>query len=183
MKTTLSLIIAMGIFNFTGAFTINTDLKPKELNPTWYIVNDGVMGGLSNGMYQSTENQTGIFKGMLSLENNGGFSWLKSRAANWELEGYTGIKIKVRGDGRKYAFTLKDGDRGRVLYFASFFETQADEWLEIKLPFEGFKGYYYGQNVNPVTRMNLSLMSELGIILLDKKQGAFQIEIGKIETY
>ncbi len=173
----------MGLFSFASPKNTDTIKLVKEIKPTWYIVNDGVMGGLSQGMYKTTPENTGVFQGNLSLENNGGFSWLKSRPTNWELEGYSGIKLRVKGDGRQYALTLKDGNRGRVLYFASFFDTKKEEWTDIELPFTGFKGYFYGQNVNPVTKMNLKLMSEIGIILLEKNPGEFEIEIDKIEVY
>jgi len=37
-------------------------------------VNDGVMGGVSDGRFRVTERQTLEFYGTLSLENNGGFA-------------------------------------------------------------------------------------------------------------
>jgi len=66
------------------------------------------MGGLSQGIYQYTENGTGIFRGDLSLKNNGGFSWLKATNQEMNLKGSEGITLRVKGDGRKYAFTLKN---------------------------------------------------------------------------
>lgn len=173
----------LGIFTHIAPPPAQSEEPVALKNLKWYIVNDGVMGGLSNGMYKTTEDETGVFRGKLSLENNGGFSWLKSRPQELGLSGKSGVKIKVKGDGRKYALTLKNGDRRRVLYFASFFETKKDEWTEIELPFDSFKGYFYGQNVNPVTAMNLKSMTELGIILLDKKQGEFELEIGEVAIY
>jgi monofunctional biosynthetic peptidoglycan transglycosylase len=149
----------------------------------WYTVNDGVMGGLSRGIFQYTENGTGVFRGDLSLENNGGFSWLKAVNSDMDIKDSEGIKIRLKGDGRKYALTLKNPDRRRVMYFASFFETREEEWQEIELPLKSFKGYFYGQNVNAVSSMNRENMKEIGIILLDKKQGPFQLEIDWVKTY
>ncbi len=40
----------------------------------WQAVNDGVMGGVSDGRFRMTERQTLEFYGTLSLENNGGFA-------------------------------------------------------------------------------------------------------------
>ena len=40
----------------------------------WRIVNDGLMGGLSQGEIIMTEHHTAVFQGNLSLSNNGGFS-------------------------------------------------------------------------------------------------------------
>ena len=149
----------------------------------WNTVNDGVMGGLSSGIFQYTENGTGVFKGNLSLDNNGGFSWLKAVDPNMNLKESEGITLRIKGDGRKYALTLKNPDRRRVMYFASFFETKEDEWQEIQLPLKTFKGYFYGQNVNAVSSMNMDNMKEVGIILLDKKEGAFSLEIDWLKAY
>ena len=41
-------------------------------------VNDGVMGGVSDGRFRVTERQTLEFYGTLSLENNGGFTSVSS---------------------------------------------------------------------------------------------------------
>lgn len=179
----LSILLMIGLFSNPAASSAHAEEPAKLNNLRWYIVNDGVMGGLSSGRYQQTPDQTGLFTGNLSLENNGGFSWLKTRPAELGLSGKSGVKIRVKGDGRTYALTLKNGERRRALYFASFFETTPDTWMEIELPLKNFKGYFYGQNVNPVTAMNPDLMSELGFILLDKKEGPFALEIGDILVY
>ena len=41
---------------------------------TWQAVNDGVMGGVSDGRFRITADQTMEFFGTLSLENNGEFA-------------------------------------------------------------------------------------------------------------
>ena len=45
---------------------------------SWQVVNDGVMGGLSEGKLTPNLAGTMMFSGMLSLENNGGFSTFRS---------------------------------------------------------------------------------------------------------
>ena len=45
----------------------------------WQAVNDGVMGGVSDGRFRITDRQTLEFYGTLSLENNGGFASVRSR--------------------------------------------------------------------------------------------------------
>ena len=160
-----------------------SDFENDNNDIRWYTVNDGVMGGLSKGIFQYTKAGTGVFKGNLSLENNGGFSWLKAVNNEMNIKDSEGIKIRVKGDGRKYALTLKNPERRRVMYFASFFETMDGEWQEIELPLKSFKGYFYGQNVDAVSSMNRDKMKEIGIILLDKKQGPFELEIDWVRAY
>jgi hypothetical protein len=44
----------------------------------WYVVNDGVMGGVSQGRLERTGEDTVIFAGVLSLENFGGFASVRA---------------------------------------------------------------------------------------------------------
>lgn len=41
----------------------------------WYIVNDVVMGGRSDSGIFLNLDSCAVFKGYVSLENNGGFAW------------------------------------------------------------------------------------------------------------
>jgi monofunctional biosynthetic peptidoglycan transglycosylase len=57
-----------------------------EAAAAWQAVNDGVMGGVSEGRFKITERQTLQFYGTLSLENNGGFASVRSRPRTLALE-------------------------------------------------------------------------------------------------
>ena len=46
----------------------------------WQVVNDGVMGGVSEGTFEITDRNTLAFVGTLSLENNGGFASVRTKA-------------------------------------------------------------------------------------------------------
>ena len=60
---------SMTIFNFNKTSNINN----------WQVVDDVVMGGLSSGTFSINQQGNGIFKGAVSLENNGGFSSVRYR--------------------------------------------------------------------------------------------------------
>ena len=62
---------------------------------TWRAVNDGVMGGLSEG---DLELRDGVlnFSGVLSLENNGGFSSLRTVDGRFDLSAYDGVVLRVK---------------------------------------------------------------------------------------
>ena len=66
----------------------------------WLILNDGVMGGLSQS--QVFELSTGFeFRGYLSVKNNGGFASIR-KTLNVCLDGIIGFRLVVKGDGRCY---------------------------------------------------------------------------------
>ena len=75
----------------------------------WYSVNDNVMGGISRGGFSITEKQTGEFSGQLSMQNNGGFSSIRTRIDNGILAGYDGFDLRVRGDGSKSSEPQRSG--------------------------------------------------------------------------
>ncbi len=83
----------------------------------WPATNDGVMGGISQGQSEITSEGTLRFFGCVSLENNGGFSSIRSREEAKDLSAYNGILIRVRGDGKPVRPYSPDGreDPGRLL--------------------------------------------------------------------
>jgi len=54
--------------------------------PGWQVVNDDVMGGVSASNFGVT-NGAAVFRGAVSLENNGGFASVRSSPAGWNLAG------------------------------------------------------------------------------------------------
>ena len=58
----------------------------------WRVVLDGVMGGLSSG--KLTETPSGLrFTGDLSLKNNGGFAWARTRRLDLDAN-FEGFEIE-----------------------------------------------------------------------------------------
>jgi len=84
------------LFNFTGA----------DAAKEWQTVNDGVMGGVSQGKFKITDQKTLEFFGTLSLENNGGFASVRTRAKKLGLEKGDTLVARVRGDGREYLLNI-----------------------------------------------------------------------------
>jgi monofunctional biosynthetic peptidoglycan transglycosylase len=68
----------------------------------WYVINDGVMGGVSRSDIQRTAEETGVFAGVMSLESNGGFASVRADLGRRNLSAYAGLEIRVRCDGRTY---------------------------------------------------------------------------------
>jgi NADH dehydrogenase [ubiquinone] 1 alpha subcomplex assembly factor 1 len=66
----------------------------------WQTVNDGVMAGVSDGKFKITDKKTLEFYGTLSLENDGGFASVRSKAKKLGLEKGDVLVARVRGDGR-----------------------------------------------------------------------------------
>ena len=74
------LLILMGSFAMAEE-TPQTlfDFTNADAAKAWQNVNDGVMGGISEGKFKITDAKTMEFFGTLSLENNGGFASLRTK--------------------------------------------------------------------------------------------------------
>jgi hypothetical protein len=68
----------------------------------WRTIDDVVMGGVSQSIIKAGRRGTALFTGIVSLENFGGFAFASSLPAAYNLSGFTGISIRVKGDGKRY---------------------------------------------------------------------------------
>ena len=71
------------------------------------IVNDGVMGGVSQSRLSLDEQGALVFEGKVSLDYGGGFASVRSIVNQLDAEKYQGIFLKIRGDGNKYQLRLR----------------------------------------------------------------------------
>ena len=147
----------------------------------WQSVNDGVMGGRSDGRFKINEDKKMEFFGTLSLENNGGFASVRSREAKLGLEKGDSIVIRVRGDGREYNFRLNVPRSVSRNSYRQSFKTKKDEWIEVTLPMENFVATWRG-GVFPNEKFDPSNITGMGIQLSDKKPGAFKLEVEWIKA-
>lgn len=158
--------------------------RSEDYGLEWQIVNDGVMGGLSKGRVEISDEGIMRFSGTLSLENNGGFSMVRSEAVDFNLSNDLGMLLKVKGDGRTYEFRAESDAtyRGRPVSFAGKFSTTKGQWQQVKIPFSKFEGSWRGTDL-PDAEFNPAVIRQVGILLADKQPGSFDLEVDWIRTY
>ena len=148
----------------------------------WFVINDGVMGGMSQSDVSRTNQQTGVFAGELSLENNGGFASVRAAVGELDLSAFHGIEIRVRGDGRTYQLRLRTNDSFDGVAYRAFFDTRQDEWLTIVIPFEEFLPTFRGRTLPDMPALDVSRIQQVGFMVADKKPGAFSLEIDTVRA-
>ena len=146
----------------------------------WNIVNDDVMGGVSNSYISLNEEKNLIFKGYLSLKNNGGFASSRLGVKRKALVGVKSFKIKFRGDGNNYKLRLRQNNR-RVSYSCDF-ESTKDKWVEVDIPTENFKPTWRGYNYSDFPALEIEEINSLGLHISDKQEGEFELEIEYIKA-
>ncbi|MEM7672500.1 MAG: CIA30 family protein [Verrucomicrobiota bacterium] len=161
------------LFDFTG----------ENASRAWMAVNDGVMGGRSSGGARIVAGGM-EFTGTLSLENNGGFASLR-QSVNLDLSEYSGIYLKVKGDGRTYQLRTESTARlwGRwPVSFSTEFKTEAGQWQEFYLPFAGQTQGWRGRELRGYS-FDKSEVRMLGLLLGDKTPGPFTLQVESLGVY
>ena len=176
------------ILFFLSSLLQMTELMPilifdfnKNANITnWYIVDDVVMGGRSNSRLTVNRQGNGVFRGYVSLENNGGFSSVRYRFKKQNVDGYNKIVIYLKGDGKEYQVRLKENFRDYYSYVYKIKTT--NDWQKIELDFDKMYPVYRGRRLN-MDNYSGKYLQEIGFLIGNKKAEDFRLSIDKIEIH
>ena len=159
------------------------DFVDASATNRWLIVNDNVMGGVSKGEASPTEDSCLLFSGLISLENNGGFASIRSQPTDFDLGGFDGIRIRVKGDGRTYQFRLRRDRSLDGIAFKHEFETIQNKWIDVELPFASFLPTFRGRTLTDVKPLDPADIRQLSFLISDKEAGPFKLTVDGIVAY
>jgi monofunctional biosynthetic peptidoglycan transglycosylase len=187
MRSAAAFVIS-GLLIGTGGSTMAGeellfDFGDPEAVARWTTIHDVVMGGVSSGSIETTEDGTVLFTGRVSLENNGGFASIRSLPRRVDLGAYSGIEIRVRGDGQRYKLHLRTDSSSDRLVYRLPFETSDGEWQTLRLPFGRFEPSVRGRIVPDAPPFDPERMTSVGVLISDKQSGPFRLEIAWIAAY
>jgi hypothetical protein len=157
------------------------DFASPTTAPAWRVVNDDVMGGVSAGAFR-VSNGVAVFTGVVSLENNGGFASVRSLPAHPDLAGCDAFVIRVRGDGRRYKFTVRSDRRFDGPIYQASFPTKQGEWEELHLPMKDFVPTFHGRLLSGEPPLNPAKVASVGFLISDKQAGPFQLAVTWIKA-
>lgn len=153
------------------------DFRNREGASGWNVVNDGVMGGRSVGKLRKADNGALNFFGRLSLENNGGFTSIRSGRIDIEMQPEDGFRVRLKGDGRTYIFNLYPKTQRMAFSYRASLPTVAGEWTEVVVSLKDFTPTSFGRQVKNKGPLSPDQISRIGFMLSDKQPGAFELEI------
>jgi len=159
------------------------DFAAPNEGEQWFAVNDGVMGGLSQGQMDIVADGRALFHGRLSLENNGGFASSRRRPRTYDLAGFEGVAFQVKGDGGRYQFRIRMGDKFDEIAYRAEFATVAGKWLEVIIPFTQFEPSFHGRLVEGAPKLDPERIRQVGFLIADRRPGIFHLEIGRVRAY
>jgi NADH dehydrogenase [ubiquinone] 1 alpha subcomplex assembly factor 1 len=160
-----------------------TDFAADSPDLGWYVQNDNVMGGRSEGGFETKEKGELIFAGSTNT-NGGGFSSIRTQPFQLDVSKYDGIQLRLKGDGRQYTWQLQTTAlyRGyKVSYWAEF-DTLKGEWSTISIPFTKFYPQFRGFKLDG-PELDPSEITELGLYIYDKKDGPFKLRLDSVKAY
>ena len=159
------------------------DFQQSDEVNNWLVVNDGVMGGLSQSEIVLSRNNTAVFQGTVSLENNGGFASTRTSPQLYDLAGYDGIIVRLKGDGKKYQFRLRMDNRFDGISYRYHFKTEINKWIKIRVPFNQCVPVFRGRVLQGVEPLSAKRIQQIGFLISDKQSGLFKLEIDYINAY
>jgi monofunctional biosynthetic peptidoglycan transglycosylase len=146
----------------------------------WRTVNDTVMGGVSESAFVPTDDGA-AFCGTVSLEHGGGFASVRAPEGRYDLTGATGVRLRVRGDGKRYNLTLYTRPGGRISYRVPF--TAPEQWANVGLSFDALTPYRRGRRVPNAPPFDPSQVRTLGILIADQQAGPFRLDLRRMAPY
>lgn len=174
------LFLAMNLFA-TNAEKLVFDFSASTNATAWQVVNDDVMGGISTSRFEVT-NGVAVFRGEVSLENNGGFASVRSLPAAHALAGCDAFVIRVRGDGRRYKFTARSDRSFDSAIYQTTFQTKKGEWSEHRLPLRDFVATFRGRVLSGEPPLDADKVTSVGFLISEKQAGPFQLEVAWIKA-
>jgi hypothetical protein len=177
-------------------------MSPAALTSVWGAIDDGVMGGVSQSglRLQTTDDAAfhssyGRFSGQVSTANSGGFASVRTRNFDppFNLQGWQGIHLQVRGDGQRYKVILRDRSGWDSVAHCASFETVRDAWTSVVVPFTAFQPTFRARTLPtaaPVqadqicsVQLMLSKFEYDGALNPQFQPGAFCLDVAEIGVY
>ncbi|MFN1836052.1 CIA30 family protein [Balneola sp. MJW-20] len=170
------LIISL-LFTLSMNTQVLFDFNNDDAANQWQIEDDVVMGGRSSGNFSLSDQGYGIFEGEVSLENNGGFSSLQNRHDPISVNKDSKIRLRVKGDGKRYQFRVKRSRRDYQSYI-TYFDTNG-EWQEIEIALSDMYPNYRGNRLDG-PNFNHDYFEVTRFFIGNKKPQSFRLLIDEI---
>jgi monofunctional biosynthetic peptidoglycan transglycosylase len=159
-----------------------TDFTPDSADLGWYVVNDNVMGGRSSGDFDLQDGEL-HFAGSTNTQG-GGFSSIRTGDLELDLSQYAGLRLQVKGDGRRYTWRLATDAvwNGRPVSYWAEFDTVKDTWTTVDIPFASFVPRFRGYEL-PGPELDNGQITGMGLMIYDRQDGPFNLQLGSVSVY
>lgn len=158
------------------------DFAQREQVEEWRAIDDRIMGGSSLSRPEYVAGGGMRFRGVVALDNGGGFASLRSPEADYALHGSAGLLLRVRGDGKRYKLGLRTDRFFDGISYQAAIDTEPDLWLDIALPFEEFVPTHHGRRLSAAAPLAPEHIQSFGLFIADRQAGPFHLEVAWIRA-
>ena len=169
----MALLLLFGFMNSTIIY----DFNKKSSTRDWRIIDDGVMGGMSQGRFSINSEGNGVFEGTISLENNGGFSSIRYGFDKIKVNPQSTVSILLKGDGKSYQFRIKDKYNNYYSYITTFETT--GEWQTVELKLSDLYPSFRGRKLE-LPNFRSDSFEEIVFLIANKRNETFKLTLDKI---
>ena len=149
----------------------------------WRAIDDRIMGGCSLSRPEFIDGGGLRFRGVVSLDNGGGFASIRSPEADYALGGCSGVRLRVCGDGQRYKLGLRTDRFFDGISYQAGFTPPSDAWEEIDLPFTDFIPTHHGRRLTTVAPLDPARIQSFSLFIAERQAGPFHLEIEWIAGY
>jgi NADH dehydrogenase [ubiquinone] 1 alpha subcomplex assembly factor 1 len=173
----MPLILLFLVLVNTPSYTINFGNNDEN---SWISLNDGVMGGRSQGDVSYTDVSL-YFSGNVSFQNNGGFASVRSRFQFFDFSTFEKVSVTYRSSGQSLGLVFENNQRWYLPNYKAILPETRDKWQTIEIPLINLKEYQIGRPTGrSISKNQLEKIIRIGFITNDKKEGPFSAEFDKI---
>ena len=162
------------MLNPTLLYDFNKNSSAKD----WIVIDDVVMGGVSNGKFSIDAEGHGVFQGTVSLDNNGGFSSVRYQFEKTNATKNSQVLIRLKGDGKEYQFRIKDKYNNYFSYITTF-KTSGD-WQTVEINLADLYPSFRGRKLD-LPNFEASSFEEIVFLIANGKNESFKLVLDKIE--
>lgn len=169
--------------------------RSSERSAAWGTLDDVVMGGVSQSGLSLIGQEQAVFSGEVSTENSGGFASVRTK--NFEppfnFLGWEGMRLRVRGDGQRYKFILRNSQKWDSPAYIYSFDTQPDTWLSVDVPFSDMVPTFRAKSMPNTPALDPAQIHSFQMMLskfeYDRqlnpcfRPGPFSLELSSISAY
>jgi NADH dehydrogenase [ubiquinone] 1 alpha subcomplex assembly factor 1 len=148
----------------------------------WSAIDDSVMGGVSRSHLRFDAAGYAVFEGLVSLEQNGGFASVRTRAMPLGAQGITHYLLEVRSDGKRYKLNLRTEDSFDGVNYQAAFEAPENVWTSVRLPLTAFTATFRGRTVLNAPALDTAHVRQIGLMIADKQAGNFALALRSIQA-
>jgi NADH dehydrogenase [ubiquinone] 1 alpha subcomplex assembly factor 1 len=146
----------------------------------WSAIDDSVMGGGSLSRLRHDPAGHAVFEGVVSLEQGGGFAYVRSPSLDLGVSGAVNYLLEVRGDGKRYKLNVRINGAIDGVNYQARFQAPAGTWALMRLPLSEFQPTFRGRSVPGAPPLDPGHVRQIGLVIADRQAGSFALRLRSI---